>query len=287
MTSHPKIVVGIDGTPRGDDALAFATVLARTVHTGLLLAHAYGPGETLRDSRALLEPRCATVADLPVEVVSYSDSSPARGLARVAAARSAELIVVGPSHRAGVGLMLPGSTGQQLLHETPVAVAVVPRGWRAPGPLLHIGCGYDGSPRSDAALETASALTRLLGGELDVVRAFWSASLGGPVGIAVLADLEDRARGGAGGAAQALPADVQAHETPLLDDPARALITHSRDLDLLVLGSRGKGPLGAAVTGSVSNRVIREASCPVIVVTHGVPALFAPATDPAQAAAQA
>ena len=28
MTGHPKILVGIDGTPRGDDALAFATVLA-------------------------------------------------------------------------------------------------------------------------------------------------------------------------------------------------------------------------------------------------------------------
>jgi nucleotide-binding universal stress UspA family protein len=48
------------------------------------------------------------------------------------------------------------------------------------------------------------------------------------------------------------------------------LVSRSRDLDVLVLGSRGKGPLGAIVAGSVANRVIREASCPVIVVPRGV-----------------
>ena len=43
MTSHPRVVVGIDGTPRGEDAVAFAAVLARMVGTGLLLAYIYGP----------------------------------------------------------------------------------------------------------------------------------------------------------------------------------------------------------------------------------------------------
>ena len=41
MTAHPKIVVGIDGSSRGDDALAFALVLSRALRTGLLLVHAY------------------------------------------------------------------------------------------------------------------------------------------------------------------------------------------------------------------------------------------------------
>ena len=40
---------------------------------------------------------------------------------------------------------------------------------------------------------------------------------------------------------------------------------------MLVLGSRGKGPLSAAVTGSMSSHVIREAACPVLVVTHEAP----------------
>jgi nucleotide-binding universal stress UspA family protein len=40
----------------------------------------------------------------------------------------------------------------------------------------------------------------------------------------------------------------------------------SERLDLLVLGSRGYGPLGAVVLGSVSNALVRTANCPIVVV---------------------
>jgi nucleotide-binding universal stress UspA family protein len=265
MTSHPKILVGIDGTPRGDDALAFATVLARMAGSGLLLAHVYRGEESLADAHALLDPRRDAISDIAVEVTAYADPSPARGLARAAAARGTDIIVVGSSHRAGIGLMLPGSTGERLLRDTTCAVAVVPKYWRLPhtGALVHIGCGYDGSRHSEPALATATALTRIGGGELELVHAFWSASLGGPLGIAVLAELEARA-----------DAEVSAHTTSLVGDPAQALISSSHALEVLVLGSRGKGRVSAAVTGSVSTHVIREAACPVLVVTHAPPAVL-------------
>ena len=51
MTRHPRIVVGIDGTGRGDDALAFARLLAPALRSGLLLVHAYG-----RDGSKVLLP---------------------------------------------------------------------------------------------------------------------------------------------------------------------------------------------------------------------------------------
>jgi nucleotide-binding universal stress UspA family protein len=171
MTSHPRIVVGIDGSPRGEDAAAFATVLARVVGTGLLLTYIYGPEERLTDAHALLDPRRDAISDVSAEVTGYSDPSPARGLARVAAARGADIIVVGSSHRAGIGLMMPGSTGEQLLHNSTRAVVVVPRYLRArrTGALARIGCGYDGSPQSEAALATATALTEIARGELDKI----------------------------------------------------------------------------------------------------------------------
>jgi nucleotide-binding universal stress UspA family protein len=230
MTSHPKIVVGIDGSPRGEDAVAFATVLARTLGTGLLLTYIYSPEERLADAHALLDPRRDAITGITAEVTAYSDASPARGLSRVAAARSADIIVVGSSHRAGIGLMLPGSTGERLLHDSVRAIVIVPRYLRAPhtGPLSRIGCGYDGSERSEAALATAIALAHAGEGELDVIDS--------PVG-----------------------------------DPAQILIDRSRELDLLVIGSRGKAPVNAAVTGSVSAHVIRDAACPVLVVTHDAP----------------
>jgi nucleotide-binding universal stress UspA family protein len=284
MTSRPKIAVGIDGTSRGDDALAFASVLADAFGTGLLLVHAYGPGEDRAQARAMLDSRRAGGADRPVETVAYADPSPARALHRVAAAHGATVIVVGPSHRARLGLVMPGTTGQQLLSHAPCPVAVVPRGWRPAGtaPLHRIGCGYDGSPEAKAALDAAAGLTRLVGGKLEVMRAFWSP---GPQGVALASDLQARAQTGLGEAVQALPADLNARAKLLLNDPARALIARSRELDLLVLGSRGHGPLGAVWVGSVSGRVMRDASCPVLVVPRGVRP--APAEPPARTAAQA
>jgi nucleotide-binding universal stress UspA family protein len=282
MTSRPKIIVGIDGSSRGDDALKFASVLANAVGSGLLLVHACVPGEDRQTARGILDSHRATVERVPVELVACADASPARALDRVAAAHHAAVIVVGPSHRAGLGLVLPGSTGQQLLQITRRTVAVVPRGWRpkAKGTLRRIGCGYGPTPQSEAALETAAELTRMLGGELDVMRAFWSTRPSGGMAMAVSADLQRRAQASLGQVVQDLPEGLNAHAKLLFNDPATALIARSRDLDLLVVGSRAKGPLGAIWSGSVSNRVIREAACPVVVVPRGV---IARLTEPTMA----
>lgn len=272
MTREPKIVVGLDGTSSGDDALAFARALAEALDTGLILTHAYGPDEDRDAARAILEARRPELGDVDAELAPLADPLAARALHRVAAARRAALVVVGPSHRAGVGRVLPGSTGQQLVHNTPRAVAVVPRGWRPrpEHPLDHIGCAYDGSPQAEAALAAAVTLTRELGSRLDVMRAFWSPPLSGASGIALAADLEVRGQAGLGRVVQALPADVDAHARLLLNDPARALVARSRELDLLVIGSRAYEPLHSVWAGSVARQVLNQAACPVIVVPRGV-----------------
>jgi nucleotide-binding universal stress UspA family protein len=53
-------------------------------------------------------------------------------------------------------------------------------------------------------------------------------------------------------------------------DPASILVDRSKELDLLVLGSRAYGPLRHVLLGSVSARAMREAKCPVLVVPRGV-----------------
>ena len=49
----------------------------------------------------------------------------------------------------------------------------------------------------------------------------------------------------------------------------------SDEVDLLVCGSRGLGPLGRVMLGSVSAGVLRKARCPVLVVPRGAPDGFA------------
>jgi nucleotide-binding universal stress UspA family protein len=281
MTQGPTIVVGIDGSSSGDDALAFARALAEALGAGLILTHAYGPDEDRHAAHALLEARRPELGDVDVELGPFADRSPVRALRRVAAARRARLVVVGPSRRAPLSRIVPGSTAQQLVHDTPRPVAVVPRGWRsrAAASLDHIGCGYDGSPEADAALATAVALTRAAGGRLDVMRAFWSPPPSGAAAMAIVADLEARGQAGLGRVVQELPPDLDAHARLMLNDPARALVARSRDLDVLVLGSRARGPLHSVWAGSVSRQVLNEAACPVIVVPRGVrSALIGPAS---------
>jgi nucleotide-binding universal stress UspA family protein len=63
--------------------------------------------------------------------------------------------------------------------------------------------------------------------------------------------------------------------------PANVLIALSETVDLLVIGSRGYGPVKAVLLGGVSGQVIRSAACPVIVVprqaTSAVGSVFAAA----------
>ena len=78
----------------------------------------------------------------------------------------------------------------------------------------------------------------------------------------------DDALGAAARAAAALgvPAEVEILE----GDPATQIIEFARvrDADLIVLGSRNRGPLVAALLGSVSKDVVAHADRPVL-VAHG------------------
>jgi nucleotide-binding universal stress UspA family protein len=49
-------------------------------------------------------------------------------------------------------------------------------------------------------------------------------------------------------------------------DPGHVLAERSGDFDLLVVGSRGYGPVRHAFEGNVSGKVMREAASPVLVV---------------------
>src|SRR5918996_1236508 len=64
-----------------------------------------------------------------------------------------------------------------------------------------------------------------------------------------------------------LPAELRALPVYERGDPVEKLLEAAEmGVDLLVLGSRGFGPMMRLLVGSVSSCVIREAACPVLVV---------------------
>ncbi len=56
----------------------------------------------------------------------------------------------------------------------------------------------------------------------------------------------------------------------LVGSPYSAIVSYAEQhhVDLIVLGTHGRGPLGHMLLGSVAERVVRTAPCPVLTVRH-------------------
>jgi Universal stress protein family len=79
-------------------------------------------------------------------------------------------------------------------------------------------------------------------------------------------DVEERLRGSLESAAGSVPTGV-AHTAELFSGgPVAVLSNEAQTLDLLMLGSRAYGPVRRVLLGSVSDPLVRQAACPVLVV---------------------
>ena len=109
-----KIIIGHDATDRGDDALTLGRLLSCLGQRGAVVAHVYVTAtyitaaiyaewrEALRDGADdALTTALGDAADVRKEVIE--SSSVVRGLQDLAREERADLLVVGSSHRAGVG----------------------------------------------------------------------------------------------------------------------------------------------------------------------------------------
>jgi nucleotide-binding universal stress UspA family protein len=163
----------------------------------------------------------------------------------------------------------PGTTGEHLLHGAPCPVAVVPRGHAVSSRtrISRVGVGIDGGPESAAALAAAARIAEAFDAELEVIRAYTPGGL--PPDAALARDLAVHAQRQLADALAVLGPTVAAYPMLIDEPPARALTDRSRDLDLLVVGSRGYGPTRSVLLGGVSGRLIRRAACPVVVLPRG------------------
>ena len=285
-----EIVVGIDDSASAEDALAFARRLADATGARLQLASAYPYeewpsrvashefGAHLRDeAQAVLDRRAASLGDDNVPMHAIADHSPARALHRVAEHIGAALTVVGSTHRGALGRVLPGSTGERLLHGSPCPVAIAPRGYAAQGsaPIGIVGVGYDTSDESEAALRAACRVARAFDAHLRVIRVFDATRVGTPALMtfpgweAFNEDYEQHQRQGLERAVAALPSEVSAEAVFVAGRPGSDLATQSQDVDLMIVGSRGYGPMAAVMLGGATHTLIRDAACPVVVLPRG------------------
>jgi nucleotide-binding universal stress UspA family protein len=303
--SH-KIIVGFDGSDRGHDALALARRLAEATGSELLVASAwayefYEMPPAVEGYQALMHQNAEAAAERAEQILGESGASayrvigatsPARALHELAEREEADLVVVGSTSRGAFGRVLPGSVGERLLHGAPCAVAVAPRGFASNGSLVPVGVGFDGSPEASAALASAAGIARALGGGLHAIAAWRHPSPANPLFAFTsyhefVADLERGHRARLDEALASVPAGGRAQTALIEGDPETVLAQESEKLGLLVLGSRGYGPLRRALLGGVSGQLLQTAACAVIVVPRGVEHPFGAAPGMTSAAAGA
>jgi nucleotide-binding universal stress UspA family protein len=294
-----SIVAAHDGAAGGDDAVALARVLGgRRSETLVTIVVPFPPraigdpplhakpgartwdelcDDLRKQAEARLESRAGRILDgLEHERRVVLDDSPARGLAELCEQERPDLLVVGPSHRSGIGHRLAGGTVDRLLNGSPAPVAIAPAGYaeRDPDPPREIGVGFDGSPSAIHALDLAARLAERHSADLRVFA------------IVSLPAVGEKPHDWPGAPPDLGGADRQAEwlrrvaheelERHALRPPTKVEISYGDPadvllgvsgwaVDLLVVGSRGYGPIRRVLVGSVSHRLAIDADCPVVV----------------------
>jgi nucleotide-binding universal stress UspA family protein len=238
---YPQVVVGYEENDRGEDARVLAERIVE------------------RDGGEL-------------KVINVEKGSPADVLQSLAERGEADLIVLGSTHHAHVGSVAPGSIAEHLLHGAKCRLVIAPKGYgqadHSQDRLRIAAVGFDGMAESYAALEEAARLASKFGGSLRVIGVATPVpAMGAAAAAQAGPDAGPNFQTRLNEAVAGLPPQLRALPVFERGDPVRKLLEAAEmGVDLLVLGSRGFGPVMRLLIGSVSSRVIREAPCPVLVV---------------------
>lgn len=133
----------------------------------------------------------------------------------------------------------------------------------------------DGSERSIKATEVAVDLARSCGAKLLIItvvrppEGWWGIGGAPPTATALTKALDEAQHEALDATLRSLDLEgVDYDTTEELGDPATTIIgfCEDNDADLLVIGRRGAGVIERFILGSVADRLVHYAPCPVLVV---------------------
>ena len=286
---QPVVVAGVDGSQTALGATQWAAEFADGHALALTLVHAIPrmdwhftnsehaaePDRSADGDRVLAEAEAAVRSAYPDLTIRTVAGKGAVATVLTEAAQSARILVVGSGdadHRA------LGGHAVRITHRAQCPVVV----WRKPvavrtGKPLPVVVGIDESDNSTRALAAAFDVAGTLHASLTVVHMWEIAQAVG------MGDL-----GGAGAMDWQLLDMLQSQQRTRMDElvapfagkyrnahvnkvfqdisPVKGLTDLSREAQLVVVGSHGRGGLAESLLGSVSQNLIHHAECPVLVV---------------------
>ncbi|QPK81019.1 universal stress protein [Schaalia sp. ZJ405] len=291
MGSSEVILVGVDGSTESMAAVTWAAERAKRMNARLHVlctyalasysAAALDGGYAVLDDEALkrgaqqvIDDAISKAKECGVSDVSGSTEpgDPAGVLVEMSA--EVDLIVVGSRGGGGFADRLLGTVSSALPSHAKCPVVVVPKHIEGKKftPIERVVVGVDGSDQASSALRASIDEAILWNAKLTAVSAVPIAVGGSMMTWApsesdhstVLRDVRKGMGIAIDSALDGRRFDVARHA--LDGSPASLLIEFSTAVDLVVVGTRGRGGLAGVFLGSTSQSVLSHSTCPVMVV---------------------
>lgn len=293
FTHYHKVLIPLDGSTLAEHVLDHVSWLATPGATELYLVSVIeswryataGPEFALTDlitpvidgMEAYLKAQQAKLVQAGYQVTTQVvEGDAADVLLTMAQNEDVDLIAMSSHGRSGFVRWALGSVAERVLHGTQIPVFLV-RESTTPrqGKLQTILLPLDGSPVAEQAVAEAQALALANNAHVLLTQVIQKLD---DRSQALLFTSEASAKATFAGwrtaaetylatIAKRLTAAGVANDTRVVvDDPDRAICAMSQHADLIVMGTHGRTGLRRWVYGSVANKVLRGASCPLLLV---------------------
>ena len=315
MTAISRILVPTDFSATSKEAFAYATALATQLDASLHLVHAFeDPFTTAAFAAEMYTPlppslRESMLRDIeqrlaewmpPADRARFKGTTeialgpPARAIDDYAKTLGADLIVMGTHGHGGMRHLLLGSVAERVVRTAPCPVLTVRD--HQPHGIRRILVPTDFSATADEALEYARLLAARFGASLQLLHVlddpFVTEGLAAEAYIteaptfrtAMLRDAQNRLGHRVvpvreASEVEGRPGIAAIDSEVLFGHGARTIAEYAADraVDLIVMGTHGRSGVAHLLLGSVAERLVRTAPCPVLSVKSVVPPRERPA----------
>ncbi len=268
------ILVATDGSAESQAAVRFGATVAQKLAGTLTLLHVMLRSDESGDADTLLRAAQAEVVKCGMDATTRAEvGDPADTIVGVRRETGADMLVMGTHGRRGLARVFLGSVAESVYKRVPFPVAVVYKfdETAKAGPIL---APTDFSASATPAVRTAAHLARKLGLRLVLLHVLAEVlPLKGEEGTEATRQAALALRRDAEGNLQALTKTLGLAQEQVdfllktgVDSAEIVHVAGQIRASCIVLGTRGLSGLPRVLIGSVTDQVLREAPCPVLIV---------------------